>query len=1588
MIKTKKLLSAIVSGLVLSATASITDDVIAIRSARSAPVETGVWHADLNKARDYAVANGLPLVAVWSNGDECAHCVAFENCIMSPAFRHWMVDSGIVFYFGVRNDGPYGPTADGQEGYHGTSFYWCCMNKNTTMNWPYVRVYWPKAGVDVSHPGAWYDGEDAGYVMRCPYDDNRTDAANFIAPGDYDTYNPGGRRIISMLVGTKTATAVMPAGGGIADGGLLKGFDANTYAGGEFGFVYRSPYVDGGAQIERGTDRTTLVVQLTRENASAQTKAAYNWLRTIYPNGHVETNKVDWAAGEASTGASVKLDKSWLKGSSNVVSLELYSDTVELKERSAIWIVDDVPNSPSNPLFLGERTKDTLGWGEWTMDVNAAMQKVVAAGGSENNAYTLVLCGGELWCPDCAYTDKYLFDTPEFKNWATNIHNVSLIVIDVPNGSASNGPDGTAASLLTSEIRQPSEAWKKAKDKGNEGTYQCGVAYQTRHGVTATQANEVYVRNKAYAAGLLNRIVPGWDSRNNKISDPNPYRPGVPTIYALRPDGTIAGRITEFAATSPRAENANYLTRLDELLALVDDPLEEKDGSCRTTGRVIAGSSKRGASGTLSCADEADVYRINARAGSDITFTLSGDDAALVELAVFDGSQDENPEWDKDYVWRVAVTTNAISSGASLFCTLPSDYCFVSVRAVDPAYFKAAKDGSTVASYMLKSDGVIVPGETYQETEPIDCSCGGCLDLGDAATNVWIKLEKDQKYKFTGLAAGNAENAAALSYDSDTGVYTAKVGGQVKLVLEPDGDGMVVFGYQIWAVGTVEFYPKAATVRERGDDSEHDTVCDITIRRSGGVSGWAGAQINIVPEKCSRPEDAYVWNDEYRWFFWPEGANNIQKATVRIKADTHADGPTKLVFKLTKLEDDGEGHVCTTPVGEEEFVLTIIDDDEADSGRAALVKAGGIAIPESRKVVAKGGTKGYELGLSRLGGSDGSLPVKIVKDGDAEIGSVTWAPREGTEAEKTVALDLPQYDESGCNSVVVALVGDAGSKIEAKSKYLTIDLIPENAAMFVDASATLSATRYVDGSDLKLELDGETLSGGDVEIVKLSGSVAPGLTWSGAIGATSCDPGRPGVEITGAPTKGGTYTAVFQVVQDGVAGGTIQVTMTVDDPVEPADDGTAALNPHLAATRTVSDIMVVDIEKSRLIGLLTVTVPRNGRLSGKYRSMAGETVSLMSESWASCTAGRYAATMEDVNGEGYSALVTANPDGTIEVEFEDPATPDKQACLPRNSTWDEGDGAVAWKGYYTVSLPFQSEIESAEAFANGTGYVMFRMTDVEAVRCGRVAYAGVMANGKAFSGAGTLEALTAKRALLPVFSVSESDTLTGVFSFDKSNAYREVVAYESGYPYWRHDEKLPEASYSGRLNAYGCLYRKDEILQCCKDTFATEYLTFFTMTGDLVDSDKFGTRATFYPDCKPVWNTNDVVSVAVKVTNESNVDNVSLYAPDVARRTHGLTLTFNADTGLVSGQLWLDFYDTETTGKRITATYRGIAKPGWGKLPEECGGCSDVQSPQESPFITGACFFPDTYEFERNMQKRWLQIKRGCPFSIGVGEGQ
>ena len=115
-------------------------------------VVPGVWHASFSKAKSYATEHGVPLIAVWSNGDACGHCVIFESACNSSYFKNWMKTSGCVFFFTYPGD------SAGKIG--GSVFHWCRKNKNTS--YPFVRIYWPKGGVDVATVGDTIDGLKTG----------------------------------------------------------------------------------------------------------------------------------------------------------------------------------------------------------------------------------------------------------------------------------------------------------------------------------------------------------------------------------------------------------------------------------------------------------------------------------------------------------------------------------------------------------------------------------------------------------------------------------------------------------------------------------------------------------------------------------------------------------------------------------------------------------------------------------------------------------------------------------------------------------------------------------------------------------------------------------------------------------------------------------------------------------------------------------------------------------------------------------------------------------------------------------------------------------------------------------------------------------------------------------------------------------------------------------------------------------------------------------------------------------------------------------------------------------------------------------
>ena len=141
---------ALSSGAMAGATATFLKN-----STTSATISlNGKWHRrHFAAAKAYADSNGVPLIAVWSNGDACSHCTKFEKACDSTVFKNWMKTSGCVFYFTYPGDG-----SEGKMGDQNSVFKWI---RRSQTSFPFVRIYWSVNGkkkVDVSTVGDTIDG--------------------------------------------------------------------------------------------------------------------------------------------------------------------------------------------------------------------------------------------------------------------------------------------------------------------------------------------------------------------------------------------------------------------------------------------------------------------------------------------------------------------------------------------------------------------------------------------------------------------------------------------------------------------------------------------------------------------------------------------------------------------------------------------------------------------------------------------------------------------------------------------------------------------------------------------------------------------------------------------------------------------------------------------------------------------------------------------------------------------------------------------------------------------------------------------------------------------------------------------------------------------------------------------------------------------------------------------------------------------------------------------------------------------------------------------------------------------------------------
>lgn len=628
-----------------------------------------------------------------------------------------------------------------------------------------------------------------------------------------------------------------------------------------------------------------------------------------------ETN-LTWTAGEERKFIRYVLPAGF--ATSMPVTLTL-TDTAGAEVVRHIVGLEEVENSTKNPRWTG------AAYGEWTMDIGAVTNLVAAEGG-----YALVLIAGGCWCPDCAMTDAYIFDRPEFRAWATE-KRVVLGLVDIPSDPT---PVESYPSLLRYESYRTSDAYVTFRGHAptNETLrYQSGAGYLSRNSIPYADALEAADRNRSLAS--RNTLNGGW----NRPERENQNRPGVPILVLLRADGSIAGRWNAFASVAPTAYSEQYLRRFEELFAQIDEAVEESNDNWSTTGEAIGPEASASAEATVSAADAQDVYRIAAPKNTRMVFNLTGADDCRFTVSVLDATGVTNVA--KMSPKTLAEATGVLSEGLCVTAKVCSSACYVKVSypvdknglAVDKA-FSATNDVSTVYAYALSASGSPSGGDIGFVDSILEVSedCDGrpskqvaiqVARTNGAAEAVSVRIALDRQ---SGAADGRVDwtavtNAPLTWAAGEAGVRTAYLtvydgegtegdlalrfaltdlqAGAADTAIDPSHASLVVNVYDDDIYGALVY--RNVPYQEAIALTNWQAGASLTVRRQEG-SLPSGITVSVrnghlvvsgVPSRVDKTEAVYVvkaWDSNWRYL----GSQEIVIAFTVRDADFSATIPS------------------------------------------------------------------------------------------------------------------------------------------------------------------------------------------------------------------------------------------------------------------------------------------------------------------------------------------------------------------------------------------------------------------------------------------------------------------------------------------------------------------------------------------------------------------------------------------------------------------------------------------------------------------------------------------------------------------------
>lgn len=588
----------------------------------------------------------------------------------------------------------------------------------------------------------------------------------------------------------------------------------------------------------------------------------------------------------------------------------------------------------------------------------------------------------------------------------------------------------------------------------------------------------------------------------------------------------------------------------------------------------------------------------------------------------------------------------------------------------------------------------------------------------------------------------------------------------------------------------------------------------LAVRRTG-YTGAASCTVSL--DEGAIPEDMredvrkrIVWEKQkLTWNDLECGETNVVIGLVNDK-DWYAD--VKLTFNLEVVSGDG----VEVREGDGSFTLTYKDNDPMNPGKLAIDKenmtgkafraagdgkfyarAGSLLdIPVNRNVASCSSVTG------RLVVATSGVGVEITDpDSGADISEtgLVWEDRESDP--KTFSVELPKEVKPGSKGHQEIKLELKGDHVDSKSNSVTICVLPANAPGWNDTSpdgecspdekTTWTGVQYTKFEDsVELAGDGDLVSH---KPERISGAVPAGLT-------VTLDKVTRQLVVSGIPTAPTATNGVTLVCQakTEVGGKTVwTLPVTLHITIRALADVNANFAGDGAKSKTVwtglalLDKTAVDAgEPARLRGLLDLTVSPKGRTSAKWRTVEGKTVSFSAAGFAG---------IDEASGDvGLAATrVVAGVTNTLTATLF--AAGKMEATIASNDVevafgtveadavaWSKDHPATNYVGTYVAAFPVDTNwVETVAGgtspLCSGAATLTFRLA-VGAARTGRTTFAGVLPNGRTFSGSATL----AGNAALPVLAASATDAFASVLDIAKGG---EVAAAEGTEPFWTHRER-------------------------------------------------------------------------------------------------------------------------------------------------------------------------------------------------------